>query len=67
MLHALADLGQLEVVGMTFVGSNPFGPPCVAAINTYYGRANVPVGTLKEGTLVIETVHDYSRPLSMRP
>jgi hypothetical protein len=50
LLHALLDRGEVrEVVGMTFCGSNPFGPPCVAALNTYYGRPDIPVGTLQQG------------------
>lgn len=48
VLHALADRGEAIILGMACCTSSEWGAPCLEAINTYYGRADVPVGTLKK-------------------
>ncbi len=48
VLHALADRGEAEIVGVTHYTSSPWGVGCIDAINNYYGRPDIPVGTLKE-------------------
>lgn len=48
ILHALADLGEAEIVAMAACTSNPWGAPCLDALNTYYGRPEIPVGTFKQ-------------------
>jgi hypothetical protein len=55
VLHALADRGGVEILGVMYALSNPYGAPCVDAINTYYGRADIPVGTLKDDDLLKNT------------
>lgn len=47
LLHALADRGEAEILGTMCSTTNPWCAPCIDAINTYYGRAHLPVGTLK--------------------
>jgi hypothetical protein len=47
VLHALADKGEAVVLGMACCTSSEWGAPCLDAINAYYGRPDVPVGTLK--------------------
>lgn len=47
VLHALADNGELEILGTACGTRNQYGAPCLDAINTYYGRPDIPVGTLK--------------------
>lgn len=47
MLHALADRGEAEVLGVMCSTTSPWCAPAVDAINTYYGRGDLPVGTLK--------------------
>ncbi len=47
VLHALADRGEAAVLGVVCSTKNPWCAPAADAINTYYGRADVPVGTLK--------------------
>jgi inosine-uridine nucleoside N-ribohydrolase len=46
MLHALADRGEVELPGMLCNTTCEWVAPCLAAINTYYGRAEIPIGTL---------------------
>ena len=46
ILHALADKGEAEILGVICSsGANPYGPGTVDAINTYYGRPHLPIGS----------------------
>lgn len=47
LLHALADRGEAVILGAACGTTSPWCAPCVDAINTYYGRGDLPVGTLK--------------------
>jgi Inosine-uridine preferring nucleoside hydrolase len=47
VLHALNLLGEAKILGMMCNTTSPWGAPCLDAINTYYGRPDIPVGTLK--------------------
>jgi hypothetical protein len=49
LLNALADRGEAAILGMACCTSSEWGAPCLDAINTWYGRPDVPVGTLKKG------------------
>jgi len=53
-LNALADLGEVEILGMTCCTSSPWGAPCIQVINTYYGRSDIPIGTYRKGDLMGE-------------
>ena len=54
MLHALADAGEVEILGcISSYGANPYVPGCIDAINTYYGRGDLPIGCEQS---------DYGRP-----
>lgn len=44
LLHALADLGEAEIITIGVSVSNPDSPCALAAINRYYGRPNLPIG-----------------------
>lgn len=45
ILHALADAGELEILGVVFSsGKNRYGVGTCDAINTYYGRGDLPLG-----------------------
>ncbi len=48
VLHALSDMGECHVLAMMCCTSSEWGAPCLDAINTYYGRPDIPIGTLKE-------------------
>src|SRR5688500_19154667 len=47
VLHALADRGEAEILATVVSSKNPWSAPCVDAINTYYGRGDLPVGAPK--------------------
>ncbi|MCP4645124.1 MAG: nucleoside hydrolase [bacterium] len=45
VLHALADNGEVEILGcIASWGANPYVAGCIDAINTYYGRGDLPIG-----------------------
>lgn len=45
VLHALADRGEAEILCVTHCTSAAWGVPCIEAINRYYGRPGIPIGT----------------------
>ena len=47
VLHALADRGEIEILGTMVSSAYPGAVPCVDAINTFYGRPDLPIGTVK--------------------
>jgi len=49
VLHALADRGEVEILGcIASYGANPYVAGCIDAINTYYGRGDLPIGAMQE-------------------
>lgn len=48
LLHSLADRGEVKILGITHCTSSPYGAGCIDAINAYYGRPELPIGTLKQ-------------------
>lgn len=65
ILNALADQGEAELLAVGHCTSNPWGAPCADAINHYYGRKDIPLGTLKKsGFLVKERYFAYNRPVA---
>lgn len=47
ILHALADRGEARILGMASCNVNRYSAAALDALNTYYGRPHIPVGTLK--------------------
>ncbi|MCC9607148.1 nucleoside hydrolase [Blastopirellula sp. JC732] len=47
ILHALADAGEVELLGALVSSSHPWSGACVDAINTYFGRPDLPIGVSK--------------------
>lgn len=47
VLHGLSIRGEAEILGVMCSTTSPWCAPCADAINTYYGRGDIPVGTLK--------------------
>jgi hypothetical protein len=47
MLHALADLGEAEIVATMASTQNPDSPRAIDAVNTWYGRPSLPIGAPK--------------------
>jgi hypothetical protein len=68
VLHALADYGEVNIVGMMVSTGSEYAAPALDAVNTYYGRPNIPVGTLKNSLLAVEGDwwrHDvYNEPIA---
>lgn len=44
VLHALANRGEAEILGILISSKNESVGPCLDAINTWYGRPNLPIG-----------------------
>jgi hypothetical protein len=49
VLHGLADRGEIEILAIGVVNGHENAVPYVDALNTWYGRPNLPVGTVKSG------------------
>ena len=47
VLHALADRGEIELLAMGVVIGHEAAVPYVHAVNTWYGRPDLPIGTIK--------------------
>ncbi|MCP5515745.1 MAG: family 43 glycosylhydrolase [Verrucomicrobiales bacterium] len=43
-LHALANRGEAEILGILISSRNEWVAPCADAINTWYGRPDLPIG-----------------------
>ena len=48
VLHALADQGHAKILAVGASERNPWTPLCMDAINTYYGRPEIPIGVTKD-------------------
>ncbi len=51
ILHAMADMGEAEILAVCFNEEHPNGPGTIDAINTWYGHGDIPIGIYK-GNLV---------------
>jgi inosine-uridine nucleoside N-ribohydrolase len=49
LLHALADRGEAEILGVACGTTSPWCAPAADAINTYYGHPDLPLGANKRG------------------
>src|SRR6266853_6447718 len=49
MLHALESRGECRLIGVTITKDNPWAAPYVDLVNTFYGRAHIPVGMVTGG------------------
>lgn len=48
MLHTLSDRGACELLAVTISKVNPLTGPFVDAVNTFYGRPDVPIGVTRQ-------------------
>jgi hypothetical protein len=44
VLQALADMGETTILGVVSNVADPFSPPAIDVVNTYYGRPDIPIG-----------------------
>ena len=64
VLHALADAGELNLLGVIFSsGKNRYGVGTSDAINTYYGRGDLPLGQY-QGTDVGDPNDSYTKRIA---
>ncbi len=49
MLHALESRGEAKLLAVTITKDNPWAPRYVSAVNTFYGRPNIPIGMVEGG------------------
>jgi inosine-uridine nucleoside N-ribohydrolase len=47
VLHALAARGEAQILAMGVSAKNPDCVPCLDALNTYFGRPDIPIGVVK--------------------
>ena len=65
LLHTLADRGECELLATVVNRKDKTGASAAAvdAINTYYGRPNLPIGTDKQGPTDLQRTSAYTRAL----
>lgn len=64
ILHKLADKGEVNLLGVIFSSNNnKFGIGVCDAINTYYGRGDLPLGQYV-GNIVGDPKNHYSREIA---
>jgi len=47
VLHALANQGKVQILAMMISSGDPWSAPCLDALNTWFGRPNIPIGIIK--------------------
>ncbi|RNI29047.1 carbohydrate-binding protein [Rufibacter latericius] len=52
VVHSLIRSGEVNVLAMMITVSYPYSARATDAINTYYGLPNIPIGTLRDNTLL---------------
>lgn len=48
MLHAMANKNEAEILAVCFNEVHPYAAPAIDAINTWYGRGDIPIGIYKD-------------------
>ncbi len=56
LLHSYADTGQAEILGVTVSGLHALSGKAIDAVNTYYGRPDLPIG-VRTGNGVLRQSH----------
>lgn len=64
MLHALADRGEAEILATVVSSLYPYSAPTVAAINRYYGRDDLPIGSPKGAGATLKRTFRYPKGIS---
>jgi inosine-uridine nucleoside N-ribohydrolase len=49
VIHALVSRGECELVAVTVTKDEPLSPSFVDAVNTFYGRGDIPIGVIRDG------------------
>lgn len=65
VLHVLADQGEARILAMIYPMHDPWGAPAMSAINTYYGRTDIPIGTYRGSYAYKEAIQvDHGKTLA---
>jgi inosine-uridine nucleoside N-ribohydrolase len=64
VLHALADLGECEILAIMACTRDPWSVPTIDSINTYYGRPDLPIGAIKKQGVLRES--KYTRAVAQK-
>ena len=48
VLHALADSGEAEILATVVSSTAPGSPGCLAALNAFFGRPDIPIGVVRD-------------------
>jgi inosine-uridine nucleoside N-ribohydrolase len=49
VIHAFEQRGECRLLGVTLTKDNPWAAPFVDAVNTFYGRGEIPIGVVHDG------------------
>jgi hypothetical protein len=49
VIHALQSRGECELLAVTITKDHELSAPFVDALNTFYGRGNIPIGVVRNG------------------
>jgi inosine-uridine nucleoside N-ribohydrolase len=49
VIHALESRGECRLLAVTVTKDNPHAAPFIDAVNTFYGRPDIPVGVVRKG------------------
>ncbi len=66
LLHAMANNNEAEILAVCYNEVHPFAAPAIDAINTWYGRGDIPIGIFK-GTLDKPDKSPYLEAVSKLP
>ena len=64
MLHAFADHGEVEILATTVSSRYQWSAPTVDAINTYYGRPDLPIGVPKGEGATLDRQYRYPKQIA---
>jgi len=49
VIHALESRGECQLLGVTVSKDNAYCAPFIDAVNTFYGRGEIPIGVVRDG------------------
>jgi purine nucleosidase len=49
VIHSLESRGEAKLLAVTITKDNPYAPKYIDVVNTFYGRASIPIGMVQRG------------------
>ena len=49
VIHGLVSRGECDLIAVTITNDDPLSAPFVDAVNTFYGRVDIPIGVVHKG------------------